>query len=408
MDVQTLERLVSGEGWGLLQSLPAYDEASAMGLASRLRAAGFDADLVAAALTQSRLRAKAVGKFGEFAGGMIFTADGLEQATRLEVAAQHAQRFRNAGARHVFDLGCGIGADAMALAGLDLQVRAVDADEVTAAVAGVNLRHWPGATTAVGRAEDLHLPTGEGARHTGAWLDPARRTPGVADARGRTRRVFSLEAISPSWTTVQRIARDLPATGAKLSPSFPHASVPPGVEAQWTSYAGEVLECALWWGPLAKRKGRSAMVLRPGGAAAMVSEADVPGPPHTAGGLAQVGAWMYEPDRAVIRAGLTGALTAATGGVELSSGVGYVAADQAVDLPWARRYSVTEAMPLNVKALRAWLRDRGVGRLTVKKRGVSIDADALRRQLRLAGDLELTVVLTRIASQQVCLVVRPA
>ena len=121
-----------------------------------------------------------------------------------------------------------------------------------------------------------------------------------------------------------------------------------------------------------------------------------------------MGAWLYEPDRAVIRAGLTGALTAATGGVELTAGVGYVAADQPVDLPWARRYSVTEAMPLNVKALRAWLRDRGVGRLTIKKRGVSIDADALRRQLRLSGDLELTVVLTRVASQQVCLVVRPA
>jgi hypothetical protein len=169
-----------------------------------------------------------------------------------------------------------------------------------------------------------------------------------------------------------------------------------------------VLECALWWGPLAQRKGRSALVLHPGGATAMVSEADVPGPPPTARGLAQVGSWLYEPDRAVIRAGLTGALTAATGGVELTSGVGYVTADQPVDLPWARRYSVTEAMPLNVKALRAWLRDRGVGRLTVKKRGVSIDADALRRQLRLSGDLELTVVLTRVASQQVCLVVRPA
>jgi hypothetical protein len=296
----------------------------------------------------------------------------------------------------------------MALAGLDLQVKAVDADEVTAAVAGVNLRHWPGATTKVGRAEDIHLPTGEGARHTGAWLDPARRTPGVADARGRTRRVFSLDAISPSWTTVQGIARDLPATGAKLSPSFPHASVPPGVEAQWTSYAGEVLECTLWWGPLAQRKGRSAMVMRAGGAGAVVSEADAPGPAPTAGGLGELGSWLYEPDRAVIRAGLTGALTAATDGIELTAGVGYVSSDRAVDLPWARRYSVTEAMPLNVKALRAWLRDRGVGRLTIKKRGVSIDADVMRRQLRLSGDTELTVVLTRVAGQQVCLVLRPA
>ena len=411
MDLATLGRLVSGEGWGLLQSLPPYDEDSAMALGSRLRAAGFDADLVAAALTQSRLRARAVGKFGDFAGGMIFTPDGLEQATRLEVAAQHAQRFRAAGVRHVLDLGCGIGADAMALAGLDLQVTAVDADELTAAIAGVNLRHWPGARTTVGRVEDRRLPTGEGARHAGAWLDPARRTPGVADARGRTRRVFSLEAISPSWSTVQGIARDLPATGAKLSPSFPHGALPPGVEAQWTSYAGEVLECALWWGPLAQRAGRSAMVLRGGGAPAqraVVTEADASGPAPTAGGLSGLGPWLYEPDRAVIRAGLTGALTAATDGVELSAGVGYVAADRCVDLPWARRYSVTEAMPLNVKALRAWLRDRGVGRLTIKKRGVSIDADALRRQLRLSGDSELTVVLTRVAHQQVCCVVRPA
>ena len=46
--------------------------------------------------------------------------------------------------------------------------------------------------------------------------------------------------------------------------------------------------------------------------------------------------------------------------------------------------------------------------MTIKKRGVSIDADALRRQLRLSGDSELTVVLTRVAHQQVCCVVRPA
>ena len=48
-----------------------------------LTAAGFDVDLVAAALTQSRLRAKGHEKFGDFADGMLFTADGLEQATRL-------------------------------------------------------------------------------------------------------------------------------------------------------------------------------------------------------------------------------------------------------------------------------------------------------------------------------------
>ncbi|MBE3073891.1 MAG: class I SAM-dependent methyltransferase [Actinobacteria bacterium] len=413
MDLATLTKLISGEGWGLLQSLPPYDESAALSLGEGLRLAGFDADLVAAALTQSRLRAKGHEKFGEFADGMLFTADGLEQATRLEIAARHAQRFRAAGMRQVFDLGCGIGADAMAIAGLDLNVTAVDADEVTATLAGVNLRHWPGASSSVGTVEETQLPAGEGARHTGAWLDPARRTPGDTDARGRTRRVFRLDAISPSWSTVQSIARSLPATGAKLSPSFPHRAIPAGAEAQWTSLGGEVLECAIWWGPLVSCVGRSALVIGSQGRSWTVREADAGtgiggGAAPVASSLGQIGAWLYEPDRAVIRAGLTGALTSAVDGFELDSGVGYVTSERCVDVGYARRFAVTESMPLNVKALRAWLRDRDVGRVTIKKRGVALDADALRHQLRLSGSVEMTLVLTRVKNQQVCLVVRAA
>ena len=408
MDLAAVEKLVSGEGWGLLQSLPPYDESTAMQLGHQLRLAGFDPELVAAALTQSRLRARARTKFGEFANGMMFTVDGLEQATRLELAARHASRFREAGVGHVLDLGCGIGSDAMAFAGLELVVTAVDADEVAAAIAGVNLRHWPSARTLVGTVEDTELPTGDAARHAGAWLDPARRLPGVSDARGRTRRVFNLQAISPSWDTVREVARTLPATGAKLSPAFPHAALPPGAEAQWTSLGGEVLECAVWWGPLVERAGRSALVLGPDGSASTVTQADAPGPAPTAEGLTGLGQFLYEPDRAVIRAGLVSALTAAVDGVEVDAGLGYVSADRAVDLPWARRFVVTEAMPFHVKTLRAWLRERDVGNLTIKKRGVSTDADALRRQLRLTGSSELTVVLTRVAGQQVVLVVDPA
>ncbi len=411
MDLAVLKKLISGEGWGLLQSLPPYDASAALALGEGLRVAGFDADLVAAALTQSRLRAKGHEKFGDFANGMLFTADGLEQATRLEIAARHAGRFRGAGIRQVFDLGCGIGADAMAIAGLDLKVTAIDADEVTATLAGVNLRHWPAAEASVGTVEEFRLPTGEGARHTGAWLDPARRTPGVTDPRGRTRRVFRLDAISPSWSAVQSIARSLPATGAKLSPSFPHGAIPAGTEAQWTSLAGEVLECAIWWGPLVDRPGRSAVVIGPQGLSSTVRESDAgdaAGSVPVASSMGQIGAWLYEPDRAVIRAGLTGALTSAVDGFELDSGVGYVTADRCVDVGYARRFAVTESMPLNVKALRAWLRDRDVGHLTIKKRGVALDADALRRSLRLSGSVEMTLVLTRVKNQQVCLVVRPA
>jgi len=410
MDLALLRRLTTGEGWGLLQSLPPYREDEALALQQRLRTAGFDADLVAAALHQSRLRARARDKFGEFAEGMVFTTDGLEQATRLAVGARHAHRFREAGVHTVHDLGCGIGADAMAMAGLDLRVRAIDADELTAAVAAVNLRHWPDSTAQRGTVEEFTAPAGEGARDTGAWLDPARRTPGVADVRGRTRRVFSLDAISPSWGQVQEVARALPATGAKLAPGFPHTALPRAAEAQWTSLDGEVLECAVWFGPLARTRGRSAAVLRGGSPAVVVDEADADPDHARVTSLGDVGSWLYEPDRALLRAGLVGAVTAAVDGAELDEGVGYVSSSRAEDVPFARRYVVVEAMPFNVKALRGWLRDHGYDRLTVKKRGVAVDPDLLRRQLRLPvkGSSEATVVLTRVRSNSVALVVRTA
>ena len=182
MDLALLRRLTTGEGWGLLQSLPPYEESGALALQQRLRGAGFDPDLVAAALNQARLRAKAQDKFGEFARGMVLTSDGLEQATRLGVAAQHAQRFRAAGIHTVHDLGCGIGSDAMAMAGLDLRVRAIDADEVTAGIAAVNLRHWPDSTAYQGVVEEFTAPVGRG-RPRGGRL--AR--PGAPHARRRRR-----------------------------------------------------------------------------------------------------------------------------------------------------------------------------------------------------------------------------
>ena len=351
-------------------------------------------------------------KFGDFAAGMLFTPDGLEQATRLPIAARHAQRYAAADVTLVHDLGCGLGSDAMALSSLEIAVRAVDADAATARIAAVNLRHWPGATVVCERAEDVDLSSA-GAPDVGAWLDPARRVSGVADARGRTRRVFSLDAISPSWDQVQQVARKVPATGVKLSPSMPHGAVPAGAEAQWTSWHGEVLECAVWWGPLVMTTGRTAAVCTES-STSVVTQADAaPGIDHP--GLASVhdlGEWLYEPDRAVIRAGLTGALVARVDGAELATGVGYVTAAGPHDLPWSRRYRIVEAMPLSTKRLARWLRDRGHDRVTIKKRGVTLDADVLRRQLKMTGrgkgGSEATLVLTRVGGGQVALVVTAA
>jgi hypothetical protein len=68
---------------------------------------------------------------------------------------------------------------------------------------------------------------------------------------------------------------------------------------------------------------------------------------------------------------------------------------------------VLEELPFREKLLRAALRTRGVGPLTIKKRGVDVAPAELRRRLALTGDREATLVLTRVAGKGTALLVRP-
>ncbi len=222
-------------------------------LQDRLRREGHAADFVAAVLTQQRLRARAVAKFGEFAGDLLYTPDGLEQASRLEVAATHAGRFYNASLATVHDLGCGIGSDAVAMSALgrDRPGRRHRPRD------GGDRRHQPAALARLARPRGLRRGVRAAARPAALarrrLARPGAPHPGKTGRHGRIKRVFRLDEIRPSWQFVLQVATAVPATGAKLSPSMPHDAIPLGTEAQWTSYGGEVLECAVWWGPLAQR-----------------------------------------------------------------------------------------------------------------------------------------------------------
>lgn len=393
MDDAGLAQVLSPQGWALLGALPPYDEKHALVLAERLQRDGFDRSLVAAALTQSRLRAKARGKLGDFADGMLFTPAGLEQASRLEVAAHHARRYLDAGCTYVADLTCGLGADALALGGVGLRVVATDVDETTAALATVNLRALPEVEVRHGDGLALDL-----AGVDGVFADPARRT-------GTGQRVFDPSAYAPPLDALLALRSTVPALGLKLGPGLAHRDLPPDGEAQWVSVDGDVVEVGLWFGPLAPQgPGRTALVLR-GGTPHTLRAADAAA--NDAPPVGPLGAYLYEPDGAVIRAGLVGTVAQRVRGRLVDSTIAYVTADDLTPDPTATAYRVLDDMPFGLKRLRAYLRERGVGRLTVKKRGTAVVPEQLRKQLDLRGPAEGTVVLTRVAGQQRVLVVEP-
>ena len=112
MDRTSFLRLISPEGQALLAEVGELDsKTDVLALVSKLRKHGHSPELVADVLSQAKLRRRAQAKFGDFASTMFFTEAGLEQASRLKVAAIHAGRLRSAGVTDVADLGCGIGAE---------------------------------------------------------------------------------------------------------------------------------------------------------------------------------------------------------------------------------------------------------------------------------------------------------
>ncbi len=395
MDRRAIEPLLTPQGWSLLASMPPYDETTSLQLATGLRARGVDPDLVSAALTQSRLRTKARAKFGAFADDMIFTPEGLEQATRLEVAARHAQRYAAAGIGTVADLGCGIGSDALALGGLGVGVLAVERDEVTAAVATVNLRNLDNVTVRHGDALEVDL-----AGIDGVFADPARRT------RAGTR-VFDPRAYSPDLDTLLALRERVPALGLKVGPGIPYRALPSETDAQWVSVDGGVVEAGLWFGPLAPEgSGRSALLLGTDGAHLLRQPGDADAAASRAGSGPLRG-YLYEPDGAVIRAGLVARVADELDGTLVDPSIAYVTTTAERRTPFATGYRVLDSFPFGLKRLRAYLRARGVGRLTIKKRGTAVVPDQLRTQLALKGDAEATIVLTRLDGQQSVLVVQP-
>ncbi|WP_285240669.1 class I SAM-dependent methyltransferase [Pseudarthrobacter sp. MEB009] len=398
--------LLTAEGWELLASLGPYRDEESFALNAALRKAGHSPALVSAVLTQSRLRTKAEAKFGEFASRMLFTQAGLEQATRLSVAARHAQRFAAAGISHVADLGCGLAADSLALASMDINVTAVEMDETTAACATVNLIPFPNATVVHADATSVPLDGVDG-----VWLDPARR---VTSTSG-TKRIWDPEAFSPPLSFVEALAASGRAVGVKMGPGMPHESVPADCEAQWVSVGGDVTEVALWFNAVRRPDiRRAALVLSPHGAAELTSGQDFGAGPVPAVG--PVEGYLYEPDGAVIRAGLVADVALQLGGHLVDEHIAYICAPTLVDTPFARAYKVRQVMPYNVKTLKAWVKQERITVLDIKKRGTAVTPEELRKQLLPAGKTHsakkgggktATLVLTRIGEDRVAVVVEP-
>ena len=398
MELTTLHWLLTAEGQALLAELAVREVAATDTLreVERLRR-HVTPERARAALEMALLRRHARAKFPQ-ADQLYFTREALEQASAAPVATQRAARFATGNYHHLADLGCGVGGDALAFAAAGMTVTAVDHDPLRLAMCRANAEALGFAPHIVTHAQDLLSappPLAEA-----LFCDPGRRAEG--------HRRFRVADYSPPLAHVLSWRAQTPALAVKLSPGVAWAELPTEVEVEFVALNGELKEATLWCGPLATTTRRATVLqCRADGQLTIHTLLANPAGSPPATYLRPPLAFLYEPDPAVIRAGLVTDLGAHLDAAQLDPQIAYLTAPWHTVTPFARVWPVLTWLPFNLKALRARLRSLDAGRVTVKKRGSPLDPDTLARQLSGDGERPLVVVLTHVAGRPAVLICDP-
>ena len=386
LNLSTLNQLL-GPTWASALALAAEaepTEADSLPALGRLRK-HFPAELSRAAVATVLLRRRAAVKFTR-AAEMFFLREALEVASGEVISRYRAERFAKYDC--VGDFGCGLGGDAIGLATPRRSVVAIDSDAVRLRLAEENLRVYGHGGNFI-RADLLTDPL---PLVPAAFADPGRRAEG--------KRFLALQDYSPPpGELLARLPKVFP-IGFKLAPgaSWEDLALYPG-EAEFISVDGELKECALWLGELRTTARRATLLMSEGTRHTLEAEK-----PAERRDQVEIGAYLYDPEAAVNRAGLVPDLAERLDAAPIDAVVQLLTADRPRATPFATAYRVEAILPLDPKKISAWLRAHDIGRVTAVKRGSLADTDALQAKWKLSGPKHRFVLFTRAASQQVAVI----
>jgi hypothetical protein len=379
---------------------------SAVRLASRLRGQ-LSAERTRLVLEQVELRRRGGEKFAR-ADSMFFTPVGLEQSTDEVVAAYKTGRLHQ---MRVADLCCGIGGDALALAKRGPMI-AIDRDPIASRFTEANLRaHGLEVAKEDATMRSVEVRIAEIAMESanalqlqnfGAWhIDPDRRPEG--------RRTTKVDWQEPGVEVLETLLAANSKAGIKLAPG---AELPErweqDAELEWISRGRQCRQLVAWFGDLAKSPGqRRATVLAGNPGETLRVATSWVGVPIECPIAERIRDFIYEPDAAVLAAKLEGVLATRWDLQAIAAGCAYLTGKHAHSVPGDfSSFEVLETMPYDVKRLKAWLKQRDIGRLEVKKRGVPLDPAHVRRDLRNDGHESATIFLARVSGQVTAIVAR--
>ncbi len=344
----------------------------------------------------AQVRAVAHRKFSQ-GREMLMTRRGWEQSSGQVVGSWKARRFQQT--MRVIDLCCGVGGDALALAGAADEVAVVDRDPLMVAMTRANCGVYDRSCAAgiVASCEELSLAT------NWVWhLDP--------DRRPEENRTVHLEKMTPRGAWIRELVQRCPTGALKLAPAteFP-TDWASNAEATWISHNGECRQLVLWFGELARHRARRVAVRLDTagevhewiGADDKVTEKRVRLTTH-------VGSLVMELDPALLAAGLAADFLCRHEFTGLTRGGGYATTDELAPsvAPWVQAYTVDTVLPLRLPAVEKWLRKSRLYLGEVKQRGTDVRPHEWLKRLgrrRLSGDAR-TLLAMRVGDRAIAVI----
>jgi len=346
----------------------------------------FDDDLVRMALTVADARKKARGQLPH-AERLWLTRVGLEQCTAWDVAQHKARRFHES--VDVFDLCCGIGVDASHLAALTSTI-AMDTLPAMCLRTAWNAEIWQPDSRLQTECRDITTVDWTGKI---VHVDPDRRA-------GGDRPTKRLELYQPDLTWMQNLNRTAAGGAIKISPASNFLQKFPGCEIELISLNGECREATVWFGSLAGPHAFRATSLPSGES---ISADPLSAWTNT---TETVGAFLLDPDPAIVRSGLLDVMAEQYGLLRLDAEEEYLTTDSVPSTAFVTPFQVECVLPYNLKDLKRYLRTAPSRHYEIKCRRIPTDADVVRRQLPTGEGEPRVIVIARCGKRSHIVVTR--
>lgn len=344
---------------------------------------------LSAAVTLIKLRRKAEGKFSQ-SSKMFFTPLSLEQSTGEEISKYIASRFKHP--RKIVDLTCSIGGNLIFLARQATETIAIDKNEVNVLIAKLNTGVYQGESKIkfiCGDAYDNIISDADA-----FFIDPSRERSGKTKTRSILNCEPNLIKIIPE---IFKVTDNL---GVKISPAFDYQEIkllPSEPEIEIISEDNVCKVAMLWFGKL-KTCQRRATCLIDGKIYTFINKDKL----NIIKIAAAPQAYLYEPNKAIIKAHLIKEIAAEFNLSKINSQTSYLTSDKLITDNRAlfRIWKVLACAPFSLKEIKKELKIKNIARLNIITKRFPQPPLELYKKLKIKEGGDKFLIVTSLSDEK--------